>query len=194
MSFRMPSKPTKNYGLKDMPDWMPGKKNQKFESMQTAFRRSDQLQLSELKQEIDLTDSEISKEVSRMQMSLRRQPTDAEIRQNRRVSSLLNRRDELLGAYETVVRQHRFHNAKLQTMQTRDPLKEAKKSFAGIRRSNPFTEFRRSPVQVPVVTSQHRVMKDIKKRGTQWDPNFSLSDVSVNPKIKNYYKRYIKRW
>ena len=193
MGFKMPSKPTKNYGLKDMPDWMPQKQNKKFRSMQTAYRRSDQLQLSELKTEIDVTDSEISKEVSRMQMGLRRHPTDAEIRQNRRVSSLLNRRDELVGAYETVVRQHRFHNAKLQTMKQDNPLQQAKKSFAGIRRSNPFTEFKRSPVVVPVVTSQHRVMKDIKKRGTQWDPNFSLSDVSVNPKIKSYYKRYIRR-
>ena len=193
MGFKMPSKPTKNYGLSDMPNWMPQKQNKKFSSMQTAYRRSDQIQLSELKTEIDVTDSEISKEVSRMQMGLRRQPTDAEIRQNRRVSSLLNRRDELVGAYETVVRQHRFHNAKLQTMKRDNPLQQAKKSFAGIRRSNPFTEFKRSPVAVPVVTSQHRVMKDIKKRGTQWDPNFSLSDVSVNPKIKNYYKRYIRR-
>lgn len=192
MAFGLPKKPTKNWGLKDKPSWMPQGKPE-FKNMQTAYRRKDVINLSELKSEIDIVDGQISREVANMQMKLRRQPTDAEIRQSPRVNSLLTRRDELVGAYSTVVQQHKYYNAKLQKMQSSDPLGQAKQNFAGIRRKNPFTEFKRTPVQVPTLTPQHRLQKNLAKRGTQWDPNFSLNDVSVNPKIKNYYKKYI-RW
>lgn len=190
--MKFPTKPTRNWKVDANSGWLP-KSNKKFNNVKTAFRRGDAIQLSELKQEIDITDSAITKEVGMMQQQLRRQPTDAEVRQSPKVNRLLVRRDELVSAYETVVQQHRFYNAKLQTMKQRDPLDQAKKSFAGIRRANPFNEFKRSPLQVPIVTPQHRLSKNASRRGTLWDPSMKLSDVSVNPKIKSYYKRYI-RW
>jgi len=100
--------------------------------------------------------------------------------------------DSLIGNYQRLISQHRFHNSQIKMMKATDPIAESKRSFAGIKRVNPFNEFKKKPIPVPSLTPQHRLMKDSRKLGTLWDPTFSLSDVSVNPKIKHFYKRYLK--
>ena len=187
MSY-FPSKPTKNYGVGKTPGNL--KLNKRKRTGATAFRRGSNVTLSKLKIDIGDVDTEISQQVGIMQQRLRRQPTDSEIRVNPKVNRLLNERDNLLSSYRQIVSQHKFHNKNIQTMQV-DPLTVAKQNFAGIKRKNPFGEFKRSPLKVPAVTPQHRLMRDSRKTGTLWDPKFSLTDVSVNPKVKNYYKRYM---
>ena len=136
-------------------------------------------------------DSEISQQVGIMQQRLNRKPSESEVRTNPKVNRLLSERDNLLANYQQILSQHKFYNQDLARMQKMDVVKETRQNFAGIKRKNPFSQFKRTPLQVPTVTPQHRLMRDAKKSGTLWDPKFSLSDVSVNPKVKNYYKRYM---
>jgi hypothetical protein len=176
-----------NYGISYsvFPDSKKKKKN-------PTFGKGDEINLSQIRFNINSIDGQISDQVGVLRQKLFREPTESEVRNEPKIRSLLGVRESLIGRYQQIISQHKFHNSQIQMMKATDPVSESKKSFAGIKRVNPFNEFKRKPIAVPALTPQHRLMKDSKKLGTLWDPRFSLSDVSVNPKVKHFYKRYIR--
>lgn len=189
MSY-FPSKPTKNFGV----GYTPGnlKLNKRKRVGTSAFRKESGITLSRIKGDIMDVDSEISQQVGQMQQRLRRQPTESEVRLNPKINRLLTERDNLLANYQQILQQHKFYKDDFNKMASMNVIKETRQNFAGIKRKNPFREFKRTPLRVPAVTPQHRLIKDARKSGTLWDPTFTLTDVSVNPKIKNFYKRYLR--
>lgn len=191
MSFKYP--PTipseSNYGISY--SVFPGSKKKRKPAPQT-LGSTDEINLSQIRFQINNIDSQISDQVGVLRQKLLREPTDSEVRNEPKIRSLLGVRDSLIGNYQRLISQHRFHNSQIKMMKATDPIAASKRSFAGIKRVNPFNEFKKKPIPVPSLTPQHRLMKDSRKLGTLWDPTFSLSDVSVNPKIKHFYKRYLK--
>lgn len=179
-----------NYGI-SYSVFPNNKKAQK--KKQPVLDSNDEINLSQIRFKINNIDSMISDQVGILRQKLLREPTDSEVRTEPKIQALLGVRDSLVGNYQRVISQHKFHNSQIKMMKATDPIAESKRSFAGIRRINPFNEsFKKKPIAVPSLTPQHRLMKDSKKLGTLWDPKFSLSDVSVNPKVKHFYKRYLK--
>lgn len=165
--------------------------SKKKKTANPTFGASDELNLSQIRFNISSIDSQISDQVGVLRQKMMREPTESEVRNEPKIRSLLSVRESLIGRYQKTIAQHKFHNSQIQMMKATDPVSESKKSFAGIKRVNPFNEFKRKPIAVPALTPQHRLIKDSKKLGTLWDPKFSLSDVSVNPKVKHFYKRYL---
>ncbi len=190
MSYRYPPEipSDSNYGISY--SVFPNSKKKK--SPNPTFGSTDELNLSQIRFNITTIDNQISDQVGMLRKKMLREPTESEVRNEPKIRSLLTARESLIGRYQKTISQHKFHNSQIQMMKATDPVSESKKSFAGIKRVNPFNEFKKKPIAVPSLTPQHRLMRDARKMGTLWDPKFSLSDVSVNPKVKHFYKRYLR--
>ena len=148
--------------------------------------------LSTLRKEIASVDRSISVEASKFIQKNKRQPTEVDLQQNPKVSVLIERREQLKTRYIQLVEQNTMVSSDMSYLQNRvDPVKQAQISFSGIQFSNPMKKGReyKSPLSVPAKSPHLRVIQEPQKRGTLWDPSYTIKDVAVHPKIRRYYSR-----
>ena len=142
--------------------------------------------LSTLRKEIASVDRSISVEASKFIQKNKRQPTEVDLQQNPKVSVLIERREQLKTRYIQLVEQNTMVSSDMSYLQNRvDPVKQAQISFSGIQFSNPM----KTPLSVPAKSPHLRVIQEPQKRGTLWDPSYTIKDVAVHPKIRRYYSR-----
>jgi hypothetical protein len=139
---------------------------------------------------IKKVDQHLSRTIGQYRAKHKKTPTELDLMQDAVAIPLVTQRKRLVKQYEYLKQEKQYAENTYKTIKD-DPVKQAQRSFHGIRNESPFKPG--SEYMVPnynkAVTPINRIGNNTSKQGTLWDPRFNQSDVRVDPKIARYYRR-----
>ena len=146
--------------------------------------------MNEIVDKIKKVDQHLSRSIGQYRAKHKKTPTELDLMQDSVTVPLVTQRKRLVKQYEYLKQESLYAENTYMTIKD-DPVKQAQRSFSGIRNESPFKPG--SEYTIPsfskAVTPINRIGNNSNKSGTLWDPRFNQSDVRVDPKIARYYKR-----
>ena len=149
--------------------------------------------LKEIKTKITSLDNDLTRIISSYIAKHGKQPNELDLMRDQSAVPLITQRKKLVMQFKNLQEEVKYAENIYQTIKD-DPIKNANRSFQGLKNTNPFDGKKgyKDVNPLPALTPLRRIGHETSKRGTLWDPRFNASAVRVDPQISRYYKKLTK--